>query len=105
METLLHLAGSLYSLYRDDLMISLLACTVVLMIIALFAVRRCRRQIRELAKKTGEMTKVALSQNERDLRRENELRRSAAESTESAPPARLRKNEEVFGNVIHEIFP
>ncbi|MCD8230697.1 MAG: hypothetical protein LUD14_02530 [Clostridiales bacterium] len=105
MKTLFHVAGSLYSQYRDDLMISLLVCTVLLMIIALFAVRRCRRQVRELAEKTGEMTKAALSQGGRDVRRGKETRRSAEESAESVPPARSRKNEEVFGSVIHEIFP
>ncbi|MCD8046663.1 MAG: hypothetical protein LUE90_08570 [Clostridiales bacterium] len=105
METLFHLAASMYTVYRDDLAVGMLACTFLLMIAALFAVRRCRRQIRELTEKTREVTKAVLSQGGRTKAGEAAGRPSAAETAGGGRPAVQYRDEELFGNVIREIFP
>ncbi len=105
MDTVIQLAVSWYNLYRDELMLGLLACTFLLMMITLAAVRRCRKQIRLLTEKAREMTKVALSQDGRQTRREAADRYAAPKPAGDTQVAASRKNEEVFGSVIQEIFP
>lgn len=105
MDTVIHFAVSWYTLYRDELMLGLLACTFLLMMITLAAVRRCRKQIRLLTEKTREMTKVALSQDGRQTRRETADRYAAPKPAGDTSVTVSRKNEEVFGSVIQEIFP
>ncbi|MCD7981546.1 MAG: hypothetical protein LUF32_04395 [Clostridiales bacterium] len=105
MEFIIHLVNTWYMPYAEELTLVLLVCTLLLMICALFAVRRCRRQIRELTEKTKEMTKLALSQSSRNAQREKTRTRMIAESEENGLSAAAQKNEEVFGSVIQEIFP
>ncbi|MCD8069264.1 MAG: hypothetical protein LUE87_10345, partial [Lachnospiraceae bacterium] len=79
--------------------------TFLLMIFTLTAVRRCRRQIKELTEKTRELTKAALSQDGRQARREAAGRYMEPKPAGDAQATASRKNEEVFGSVIQEIFP
>ncbi|MCC8081873.1 MAG: hypothetical protein LIO80_07710 [Lachnospiraceae bacterium] len=105
MESLFYLARSWYAPYADDLMLGLLACTLLLVITALFAVQRCRKQIRELAEKTKEMTKLALSQGSVSAQREKNRLRTDAEENSDGRKIVSPQNEEIFGSVIQEIFP
>ena len=105
MEILFHLVNDWYMPYAEELTLALLVCTLLLMICALFAVRRCRRQIRDLTEKTKEMTKLALSQSSRNALREKPQTRVISESGENGVPGAAQKNEEIFGSVIQEIFP
>ncbi|MCD8218623.1 MAG: hypothetical protein LUD01_11445 [Clostridiales bacterium] len=105
MDTVIQLAVSWYTLYRDELMLGLLACTFLLMMITLAAVRRCRKQIRLLIEKTREMTKVALSQEGRQTRWEAADRYTAQKPAGDTAITASRENEEIFGSVIQEIFP
>ncbi|MCC8028908.1 MAG: hypothetical protein LIO75_03775 [Lachnospiraceae bacterium] len=105
MEQVLRLTGSWYALYREELALGLLACVLLLMIFALFAVQRCRKQMRELTEKTKEMTKLALSQSGRNAQQDKTLTRAGAEEVRNVSPVVSPQNEEIFGSVIREIFP
>lgn len=105
MEQILHLIDSWYMPYADELMLALLACTLLLTIAALFAVRRCRKQIRDLAEKTKEMTKLALSQGSVNTQREKNRIRMDTEENYDGKKIVSPQNEEIFGSVIQEIFP
>ncbi|MCD8366242.1 MAG: hypothetical protein LUC83_10660 [Clostridiales bacterium] len=107
METLFHLAGMLYTQYQDELALLLLVCIFLLMIFLLAALRRCRKQIKLLTEKTREMTRAALSQRSRNIQRgqEDTAAHGTANTAEGGCSAASRRDEEVFGSVIQEIFP
>ncbi|MCD8133683.1 MAG: hypothetical protein LUE19_07510 [Clostridiales bacterium] len=105
MEQILYLVNSWYVPYADELMLGFLVCTLLLMIAALFAVRRCRRQIRELTEKTKEMTKLALSQSSMNTQREKNRIQKDTEENINGKTVLSPQNEEIFGSVIQEIFP
>ncbi|MCD7922749.1 MAG: hypothetical protein LUE14_08755 [Clostridiales bacterium] len=105
MEQILYLVNSWYVPYADELILGFLVCTLLLMIAALFAVRRCRRQIRELTEKTKEMTKLALSQSSMNTQREKNRIQKDTEENINGKTVLSPQNEEIFGSVIQEIFP
>jgi len=105
MEQVLHLLYSWYMLYTNELMLGILVCMLLLMIVALAVVRRCRKQIRDLAEKTKEMTKLALSRNSENTQREKNGIRIGTEENISGKTLVSPQNEEIFGSVIQEIFP
>ena len=51
MEQMLHLAKTFYIQHTFEMILGLLACILILMIINLLAVRRCRKQVRILSEK------------------------------------------------------
>ena len=80
---------------------------IVLMIMNLLAVKRCRRQVKETAKRTEGMIKMYFEQKKNIEQNTGEKRR---ERTGSAEQKRSRKEpsreqEELFGSVIREMFP
>lgn len=105
MENIFHLAKSLYMLYMNEMVLVLLACIFILMILTLFAVRRCRRQIRNLTEKTKEFTKAAMSQNNLAAQREKARQRQMGEMQRNGQASVSKEDEELFGSVIQEIFP
>lgn len=105
MEKVFHLAKSLYMLYADQLVLALLACIFILMILTLFAVRRCRRQIRNLSEKTRELTKAAMSQSSLAIQREKAKQRQMTKEPRGGQAPVSKEDEELFGSVIQEIFP
>ena len=75
--------------------------------IYLLAVKRCRRQVKETAKRTEGMIKMYFEQKKNIEQNTGEKRR---ERTGSAEQKRSRKEpsreqEELFGSVIREMFP
>ena len=77
------------------------------MIMNLLAVKRCRRQVKETAKRTEGMLKMYFEQKKNVEQNTGEKRR---ERTGSAEQKRSRKEpsreqEELFGSVIREMFP
>lgn len=105
MENIFHLAKSFYMLHVNELVLTLLACTFILMILTLFAVRRCRRQIRNLTEKTKELTKAAMSQNNLAVQREKAMQRQLTGQQRNGQASVSKEDEELFGSVIQEIFP
>lgn len=106
MEQMLHLAKLLYTQYISELALGVLACILILMIITLIAVRRCRKQIRNLNEKTKEFMKISMRQSENSSR----MRGEEADMREDGFRGRSgrgisKEDEEIFGSVIQEIFP
>jgi hypothetical protein len=104
MEQILHLAKTLYMQYTTELMLGLLACVLILMIIALVAVRRCSRAVCRMTEKTKDVMKLALRQNQTAPQRTRGDRHNAEEEKKSHGREVSRQDEEVFGSVIQEIF-
>ncbi len=105
MEQMIHLAKTLYIQHTTEMMVGLLACILILMIINLFAVRRCRKQVRILNEKTKDVMKLALQQSETAARRKREGQQFGRdERTSRRERGVSREDEEVFGSVIQEIF-
>ncbi|MCD7865562.1 MAG: hypothetical protein LUG54_06010 [Clostridiales bacterium] len=105
MEQILHLLYSWYMLYMNELMPGILVCMLLLMIVALAAVRRCRKQIRDLAEKTKEMTKLALNRSSVNTQQEKNRIQMGTEENRDGKNIVSPQNEEIFGSVIQEIFP
>ncbi len=107
MEYLIHLVKQLYGQHTAVLFLAVLCVLVVLMIMNLLAVRRCRRQIKYLGDKSRDVMKLALSQ--KISGRENEQKYEDNESRKNDRRTRghavSKADEELFGSVMREMFP
>lgn len=107
MEQILDLVKGVYTQHFPELCVIMLGCIIVLMIVNLLAVRRCRRQVKEGTKRTEGMLKMYFGQKKNTEQNTGDRRR---ERTGSAEQNRGRKEpsreqEELFGSVIREMFP
>lgn len=104
MEQMLHLATSIYTQHMPEIMLGLLVCLVLLMIMNMFAVRRCRKQIKNLNDRTKEAVRLSLKQGERNgrERRDRVLEDNLRQERGGQKPS--PEDEEIFGSVIREIF-
>ena len=107
MEQILDFVRGVYTQHLSELCEMILGCIFVLMIMNLLAVKRCRRQVKETAKRTEGMIKMYFEQKKNIEQNTGEKRR---ERTGSAEQKRSRKEpsreqEELFGSVIREMFP
>ena len=98
MDRLIHFAEMIYTQHTTELILGILGCIVVLMIINLAGVRRCRKQIIRLTEKSKDVMKIAMSQRATDSGRDREkyIRKEHAVT---------KSEEELFGSVIQEMFP
>ena len=99
--------SGVYTQHFSEICVMILGCIFVLMIMNLLAVKRCRRQVKETAKRTEGMMKMYFEQKKNIEQNTGEKRR---ERTGSAEQKRSRKEpsreqEELFGSVIREMFP
>ena len=87
---------------RNDNVISL-----SFMIMNLLAVKRCRRQVKETAKRTEGMLKMYFEQKKNVEQNTGEKRRQRTGSAEQKRSRKepSREQEELFGSVIREMFP
>lgn len=105
MEAIFHVVKTWYMSYQIEVILGVLACILVLMIVTLLAVRKCRKQIKQLTNHTREMTKIALRQSQpRETKREG-LAGNESVSQQPKRPLVSPEKEELFGSVIQEIFP
>ena len=58
MDRLIHFAEMIYTQHTTELILGILGCIVVLMIINLAGVRRCRKQIIRLTEKSKDVMKI-----------------------------------------------
>ena len=72
MDRLIHFAEMIYTQHTTELILGILGCIVVLMIINLAGVRRCRKQIIRLTEKSKDVMKIAMSQRATDSGRDRE---------------------------------
>ena len=90
MEQILDFMRGVYTQHFSEICVMILGCIFVLMIMNLFAVKRCRRQV-----------KKNVEQNTGEKRRQ---RTGSAEQKRSRKEP-SREQEELFGSVIREMFP
>ena len=62
MEQILDFMRGVYTQHFSEICVMILGCIFVLMIMNLFAVKRCRRQVKETAKRTEGMLKMYFEQ-------------------------------------------
>ena len=100
MEQILDFVRGVYTQYFSEICVMILGCIFVLMIMNLLAVKRCRRQVKETAKRTEGMIKMYfeqkknIEQNTGEKRREGQavLSRNGAEKSH---PENRRNSSEV----------
>ena len=107
MEQILDFVRGVYTQHFSEICVMKLRCIFVHMIMNLIAVKLCRRQLKETAKRTQGMIKMYFEQKKNIEQNTGEKRR---ERTGSAEQKRSRKEpsreqEELFGSVIREMFP
>ena len=106
MDRLIHFAEMIYTQHTTELILGILGCIVVLMIINLAGVRRCRKQIIRLTEKSKDVMKIAMSQRATDSGRDREKYiRKEPETSAKRRHAVTKSEEELFGSVIQEMFP
>lgn len=106
MDRLIHFAEMIYTQHTTELILGILGCIVVLMIINLAGVRRCRKQIIRLTEKSKDVMKIAMSQRATDSGRDREKYiRKEPETSAKRGHAVTKSEEEIFGSVIQEMFP
>ena len=107
MEYLIHLVKQLYEQHLTTVFLTVLCAIVVLMIMNLLAMRRCRRQIKYLGDKSRDVMKLALSQKAsgRENEREYEGREKRKNNRQTKGHAVSKADEELFGSVMREMFP
>lgn len=105
MEQVVHLAKTLYLQHTTELFAGMLLCGILLMIIILAAIRRCRKQIRRQTEKTQELAKLIFRQVERQrIRQENEIQSGRTDCAGMRGQEVSEQEEELFGDMIREIF-
>lgn len=105
MGQVIHLAKTLYIQHTMEVFAVMLLCGILLMIISLLAIRRCRKQIREQSEKTKELIKLIFRQTERQrIRQENEESVGRMNKTGQSRRNVSSEDEELFGDMIREIF-
>ena len=106
MDRLIHFAEMIYTQHTTELILGILGCIVVLMIINLSGVRRCRKQIIRLTEKSKDVMKIAMSQRATDSGRDREKYiRKEPETCAKRGHTVTKSEEELFGSVIQEMFP
>ena len=106
MDRLIHFAEMIYTQHTTELLLGILGCIVILMIINLAGVRRCRKQIVRLTEKSKDVMKIAMSQRAADSGRDREKYiRKEPETNVKRGHAVTKSEEELFGSVIQEMFP
>ena len=107
MEYLIHLVKQLYGQHITAVFLAVLCVIVVLMIMNLLAVRRCRRQIKYLGDKSRDVMKLALSQKAsgRGNEQKYEEHESGKNDRRTRGHAVSKADEELFGSVMREMFP
>ena len=107
MEYLIHLVKQLYGQHTTAVFLSVLCVIVVLMIMNLLAVHRCRRQIKYLGDKSRDVMRLALSQKAsgRENERKYDERESRKNDWRTKGHAVSKADEELFGSVMREMFP
>ena len=88
MEQILDFVRGVYTQHFSEICVMILGCIFVLMIMNLLAVKRCRRQVKETAKRTEGMIKMYFEQKKNIEQNTGEKRR---ERTGSAEQKRSRK--------------
>lgn len=106
MDRLIHLAESIYTQHTTELILGILVCVLILMIVNLTGIRRCRKQILRLTEKSKDVMKLAMSQRVAgaDRNREEYIRKEP-ETNAKRGHAVTQSEEELFGSVIQEMFP
>ena len=102
MEQILDFVRGVYTQHFSEICVMILGCIFVLMIMNLLAVKRCRRQVKETAKRTEGMIKMYFEQKKTGEKR-RERTGSAEQKRSRKEPS--REQEELFGSVIREMFP
>lgn len=106
MDRLIHFAEMIHTQYMTELILGILGCMVILMIINLAAIRRCRKQIVRLTEKSKDVMKIAMSQRAAGAgRNREEYIRKEPETNAKRGHAVTKSEEELFGSVIQEMFP
>lgn len=107
MEYLIHLVKQLYEQHLTVVFLAVLCGIVVLMIMNLLAVRRCRRQIKYLGDKSRDVMKLALSQKAAGREHAREYGEAETQKKERRREghAASKAEEELFGSVMREMFP
>ena len=107
MEYILDLVRGGYTQHVSEICVIMLGCILVLMIVNLRAVRRCRRQVAETAKRTEGMLKILFGQKKKPEQDNGNRRKERTGSTEQKMGRKepSREQEELFGSVIREMFP
>ena len=107
MEYLIHLVKQLYGQHITAVFLAVLCAIVVLMIMNLLAVRRCRRQIKYLGDKSRDVIKLALSQTAsgRGTEQKYEEHENRRNDRRTKGHAVSKADEELFGSVMREMFP
>ncbi len=108
MEQVLHLAEHFYMQRKEELIIALLVCILILMITALKAAGRNRRRILQLADRIRELTKASFSQMKStggESGPQNTGKPAKNNKKETVTEMSAGEEEEIFSSVIREIFP
>lgn len=106
MGRLIHFAEMIYTQHTTELILGILGCMIILMIINLAAIRRCRKQIVRLTEKSKDVMKIAMSQRAAGGGRDREKYiRKEADTNAKRGHAVTKSEEELFGSVIQEMFP
>lgn len=107
MEQILEFLKGVYTQYFSEFCVMVLGCIFVLLIVNLLAVKRCRRQVKETAKRTEGMLKMYFEQRKNIEQNTGEKRRERTGSGEQKRSRKepSREQEELFGSVIREMFP
>ena len=108
MEQILDFMRGVYTQHFSEICVMILGCIFVLMIMNLLAVKRCRRQVKETAKRTEGMIKMYfeqkknIEQNTGEKRRERTGKLLSRNGAEKSHPENRRNSS---GSVIREMFP
>ena len=82
MEQILDFVRGVYTQHFSEICVMILGCIFVLMIMNLLAVKRCRRQVKETAKRTEGMIKMYFEQKKNIEQNTGEKRRERTGSAE-----------------------
>ena len=104
MEQWIHLAKTLYMQYTMEIIVGILSCLVILMIITLFTVRRCKKQVKHLSENTKDFMKYSLQPNSVAEYRGRDREISVESGTSLRERGVTKEDEEIFGSVIQEMF-
>lgn len=103
MEKMIHLAEQIFMRYQSMIMIVLLICIFILMIAILRTAQKNKKQILQLTERTKELTKATLHVSKTSAVELKQSTTKEKKDTKKIPVS--KEEEELFGNVIQEIFP
>ena len=102
MEQILDFVRGVYTQYFSEICVMILGCIFVLMIMNLLAVKRCRRQVKETAKRTEGMIKMYFEQKKNIEQNTGEKRR---ERTGSAAETEQKRAIQRTGGTLRKCDP